>query len=112
MDITKSTGWVTFLIGTFIILFTINFTYNIFTGKKEVPEIFNFEMEQTQSETLNDGPPSQAQIAQMMMGELKKLLPAESISKTLNLVVWTMGAGILILGGNQLASLGIKLIKE
>ena len=87
MNVTKIAGWGTFLIGIFIILFTINFTYNIFTGKEEVPEIFNFEIVETESKTLNDGLPSQSQIVEMMMGELKELLPAESISKVLNLVV-------------------------
>ncbi len=112
MDTTKTIGWGTFLMGIFIILFTINFTYNIFTGKEKAPEIFDFEIVKTEPETLNDGLPSQSQMVEMMMRELKELLPAESISKTLDLVVWTMGAGILILGGNQVASLGIKLIKK
>ena len=112
MDIAKITGWVTFLLGVFIILFTINFTYNIFTGKEEVPQMFDFKVVETQTEVVNEGIPNQEQIVQMMMGGLKELFPVESISKILDLIVWTMGAGILILGGNQIASLGIKLIKK
>jgi len=110
MDLAKIIGWLTFLAGISIILFTLYFSYNIFTGKVEVPEIFAFELETqpTQGET----PGLQDQLGQMITEQLKNILPLEAISTLLNLVVWAMGAGLLIFGGSQIAGLGIKLIKK
>jgi hypothetical protein len=42
---------------------------------------------------------------------LKEILPAEAITKMLNLIVWSILAGIFIFGGSQISSLGIKLLK-
>jgi hypothetical protein len=48
-----------------------------------------------------------------MIGEqLKGMVPLDSLPKLLNLAVWSMLAFILIFGGAQIASLGIKLIKK
>ncbi|XOB40550.1 MAG: hypothetical protein ACKKMR_00870 [Candidatus Nealsonbacteria bacterium] len=110
MDLTKIIGWLTFLAGISIILFTLYSSYNIFTGKAEVPEIFAFEIDTqpTQGKT----PGLQDQLGQMITEQLKNILPLEAISTLLNLMVWAMGAGLLIFGGSQIAGLGIKLIKK
>ena len=46
-----------------------------------------------------------------MIGEqLKGIIPVDSVSNLLNLIAWSIFAAILIFGGAQIASLGIKLI--
>ncbi|XOA43011.1 MAG: hypothetical protein ACKKMO_00875 [Candidatus Nealsonbacteria bacterium] len=110
MDSTKLIGWLTFLVGVSIILFALYSSYNIFTGKTTVSEIFAFEIKETQS-TQGKIPISQEDVGQIIFEQLKNLLPIDTFSKLLNLTIWAMGAGILIFGGSQIASLGIKLIK-
>lgn len=107
MNITKIIGWLVFLLGISMILFTIYNTYNIFTGKSPAPQIIVFNVEKTQGGVLT----GQDQITQMISEQLGSLLPLDSLPLMLNLIVWTIGAGVLIFGGAQIAGLGVKLIK-
>ena len=107
MNTTKIIGWLVFIIGTSMVVFTIYNTYNIFTGKSPAPQIITFNVEKTQESTLT-GPD---QIGQMISEQLGNILPLDSLPLMLNLIVWTIGAGVLIFGGTQIAGLGIKLIK-
>jgi len=107
MDISKTIGWLVFIIGTSVVVFTIYNTYNIFTGESPAPQIITFNVEKIQ-ESASTGPD---QIGQMLSEQLGNILPLDSLPLMLNLIVWTIGAGVLIFGGTQIAGLGIKLIK-
>ena len=107
MNTTKIIGWLVFIIGASMVFFTIYNTYNIFTGKSPAPQIITLNIEKTQESALT-GPD---QITQMISEQLGSLLPLDSLPLMLNLIVWTIGAGVLIFGGAQIAGLGIKLIK-
>ena len=126
MNTTKIIGWLVFLLGTSIIVFTIYNTYNIFTGESPAPQIIAFNVEKIQggaftdenqitqmiSEQLGSLLPDEKQITQMMSEQLGSFLPLDSLPLILNILVWTIGAGILIFGGAQIAGLGIKLLKN
>lgn len=107
MNITKIIGWLVFLLGILMIVFTIYNTYNIFTGKSPAPQIIAFNVGKTQGSALTGSDP----ITQIISEQLGNLLPLDSLPLMLNLIVWTIGAGVLIFGGAQIAGLGIKLIK-
>jgi len=110
-------GWITFFAGISIIVFTLYSSFNIFTAKAPVPEFFKFEKKEVQVPTTQKGklPTSpeeiQKQLGEMIGEQLKGILPVDALPKILNLAVWSMLAGILIFGGSQIASLGIKLLK-
>lgn len=110
MNFSKVIGWLTFLAGISIVLFTLYSSYNVLTGKAALPEFFTFELQQTQSpqkETF----PGQEMIGDLISEQLKGFLPENTVPRVLNLLVWSVLAGILIFGGSQIANLGIKLIK-
>ena len=111
MNISKIVGWLVFLLGISIIVFTVYNTYNIFTGKSLAPQIIAFNIEKSKTSTGGalTGPD---QIGEMISQQLGNLLPLDSLPLILNLVVWTIGAGVLIFGGAQISGLGIKLIKN
>jgi hypothetical protein len=52
----------------------------------------------------------QDQLQKLVQDQLKGMLPANSIPQLLNLISWSILATILIFGGGQIASLGIKLL--
>ena len=85
-------------------------SFNIFTGKAPVPEIFKTSVEKIVVQTTGNQDP-QAQVQKMLDQQLKGMLPVDSFPKIFNLTVWSLLAGLLTIGGGQLASLGIKLIK-
>ena len=113
-------GWVTFLAGILIISFALYSSYNIFTGKSSVLEFFKIEEKVTQAPAPSSGgggklPTSpealQQEIGKMIGEQLKGILPVDTLPKILNLFVWSTLAWILIFGGAQISSLGIKLLK-
>jgi len=107
MNFTKIIGWLTFLAGISIILFTLYSSYHIFTGKMEIPEIFPTSgISETSGTETGTG-----DTRDMIIGTINEIFPANAIPKLLNLAVWMMLAGILIFGGAQVANLGIKLMK-
>ncbi len=110
MKFTNILGWLIFLVGIFIIGFTLYSSYNIFTGKMDIPVLFEFETQEAQIPSKT--PTTQTEIQEMIMQQLKGIIPMETVSKFFNLTVWTMLAWILIAGGAQIANLGIKLIKK
>ena len=109
MNFTKFIGWLTFLAGVSIIIFTLYFSFNVLTGKVELPEFFQSQTVQapaSQQETF----PGQEEMGRLISEQLKGLLPEGVVPKILNLLVWSILAGILIFGGAQIANLGIKLL--
>ncbi len=115
MKLTKISGWILLTVGLVIIFWTLYSSYNIFTGKTKVPEIFRMEAKETETPTKVKTPSTQNELQkelERMLGEqLKTILPVDVLSKLLNLISFSILTGILIFGGSQIAGLGIKLLK-
>jgi hypothetical protein len=114
MNAKKIIGWITFFVGILIILFTIHRSYNIFTGKIPPPEFFKIEKKEvtpTKKKTQTTLEEAQKQMGEILAEQLKEIFPQEALTKISNLIVWSILAGILIFGGSQISSLGIKLLK-
>ena len=109
MDYSKIVGWLVFTGGFLIIAWTLLNSYSVFTLKAEVPEFFTVE-EQSLQQVSGNGIEEQLQSA--IQDQLKGLIPADTLPTVLNLAIWSILAFILIFGGAQIASLGIKLIKN
>ncbi len=80
------------------------------------PGIFSAEAVNTTQSQTNKIPTSlsdiQNQIEGMIGNQVKGLLPSDLIPKVLNLTIWGILAWILVMGGGQIANLGIKLLKN
>jgi hypothetical protein len=108
----KILGWGLLIIGVIMIGWTLYSSYNIFTGKTAAPEVFKEEV-LTSEESLPASPSEIQKEMEKIIGEqLKKILPVDTMLGLLNLAVWSMLAFILVFGGGQISSLGIKLIKK
>ena len=105
--INKILGLILLFLGIAIILFTLYYSFNIFTAKAAPPEIFKLESQAASSEAQG----LEAQFQEMISEQLKGLIPVDSITTLLNLITWSIFAGILIFAGAQISGLGIKLIK-
>ena len=111
----KIAGWLLLIIGIFIIFFSLYSSYNIFTAKTEAPEIFIIPEEVEEETAFSETGPlfnPQAEMSKIMESKLGEMFPSHLFSKLLNLIAWSIFAGILIFGGTQIGSLGIKLIKK
>ncbi|KPJ71332.1 hypothetical protein AMJ50_02455 [Parcubacteria bacterium DG_74_3] len=109
----KIIGWLVFFTGLIIIIYTLYSSYNIFTGQTKVPEFFQItKKEEIALPQKGETKDVQSQIEQAVGEQLKELIPADAITRMLNLAIWSMLAGLLIFGGSQISGLGIKLIKN
>jgi len=102
-------GFILLFVGVGIILWSLYSSYNIFTVQTEVPEIFQLSQEGAAIRSGEGG--ELAQVEALIQQQLQAILPVDSISQLMNLMAWSIFAGILIFGGAQIAGLGVKLLK-
>jgi len=106
--IRKILGLALLVLGIAVIFYSLYSSFNIFTAKAAPPDIFKLES-QIPSQKGAEG--IEAQFQEMIGEQLKGIIPVDSVSNLLNLIAWSIFAGILIFAGAQIAGLGIKLIK-
>lgn len=104
----KVFGWLLVIAGISIIGWGIYSSFEIFTAKTNAPQLF---LMPTQNISSTVSGTIDAQIQKMIGDQVSNILPANLISKILNLIAWSIFMGILFLGGGQISSIGIKLIK-
>lgn len=112
--IQKISGWVLLLSGVAIVFWSLYSSYNIFNGKRPAPEIFKTEAQKPEQTKEARGVEAQleAKAKEIVSEQLKEMIPVGALTMSFNLAAWTGLATILIIGGSQLAGLGIRLLKE
>lgn len=110
MHINNVVGYVLLAIGVIIITFSLFVSYSIFTEKSSPPLLFRTPLELNQEQN-SDTSDFQQQLGQELSNQINKAIPLDAFPKLLNLLSWSFLASLLILGGGQIAGLGIKLIK-
>jgi len=108
----KIIGIILLVLGLLMILWSVYVSYNMFQGNRAVPEILMPEIE-SGIEIAKDATPVQIdeQIKQTIQDQMANILPQANIYKLLNLIIWSIFAWIMIIGGGKIASLGIKMLK-
>ena len=112
MKARKIIGWLLLLVGLIIIFYSLFTSYNIFTGKSLGPTVFKMPEKETVLPQKGKDQALEGQMQEMMGEQLKEMLPVDFIPKLLNLLSWSIMAGIMIFAGTQISSLGIRLIKK
>ena len=110
-------GWLLLFIGVAIIFWAVYSSYNIFTARAEVPEVFEVaeQIQDTKEIKLSQkaGSVSQEEIMRELLGEqIKELFPIAFLTTLFNLIAWSIFTGILIFAGSQISGLGIKLVRQ
>ena len=112
----KVFGWFLLIIGVLIIFWGIYSSFEIFTAKRSVPEIFKVPTSQEVSieeKTAKDlQAEMQQQMQQVIREELGKIIPPGFLPKLFNLISWSIFIWILVFAGGKLAWLGIQLLKS
>jgi len=111
MTVNKIVGWFLLALGVAIIFYSLYSSFNIFTAKAPFPEIFSLEQKGGTEKVSSQGD-TQAQMEEMIRGQLQEMIPVDFLPKLFNLISWSLLAGLLIFGGAQIANLGIKLVKK
>lgn len=107
----KIIGWILLIVGLLIIGYSLYSSYNVFTGKILPPQIFKQEQNATTLQ-IGGNQIAEVQIQEMINQELKGMIPANGLTETLNLAAWSLLAFILIFGGGEISTLGIRLLNK
>jgi len=112
--IKKIIGWLLLTAGVLAIVWGTWQSYQIFTNKAPSPDIFKMGAEQgislpqkaaqTQDELIGQ------QLQKLLQEQLGKMIPVDTMAKLLNLTVWSLFVGILILAAGKIATIGIQLL--
>jgi len=112
----KIAGWLLLLSGLIIIFWTLYTSFNIFTAKTVVPEVFKLKAKETtiieqkkQSLTPEE---AQEEVRKIINEQLNEIIPPEFLTKLLNLISWSIFAGILLFGGGKISAIGIKMLAK
>ena len=113
MNSNKILGYILLFVGLILVIFAIFQSYNIFTGKASAPLIFKTQtpLQSSKTSQANSLQDLQGQLKEEIAKQINQIVAADTLPKILNLLSWSILAGILIFGGGQIASVGIKLIK-
>ena len=117
MNTERIIGFTLLGIGVALILYSLYGSFGIFTGAQNPPEVVLVPMQETEGAMMQKkaSVPSspedmQKQVEGVIGEQLQKILPMDVIPKTLNLSVWSIFVGIVILAGTQIAGIGVKLL--
>jgi len=111
----KIFGWIILIIGILIIVWGIWTSYQIFTGKMPIYEVFTAKTDNETSlakDKINLNLPMEQQMQEMIKDQIGQIFPQELLFKFFNLGAWWIFMMILMLGGGKLAGIGINLLKE
>ena len=108
----KIIGFSLLIAGLMLIIFTLYQSYNIFMGNSPAPLVFKVQAPAQPSKTSGAGSLQdlQKQLNEEISKQIGQMIPADILPKILNLLSWSILAGILIFGGGQISSLGIKMV--
>ncbi len=104
----KILGFILLGLGLLIILYGLWSSYNIFSGHKEAPQLFNI----FQGTEESSGSSEEQQMQAILEEQLGKILPKESIPQIFNLISWSIFMGILVFGGGKISDIGVRLLRE
>ena len=112
----KIIGWLLLAIGVLIICWGVWSSFEIFTVRAPVPEIFKVSqtrevsLPQTKSQEGLQGK-IQQQMQQTIKEQFEKMLPPGFMPKIFNLISWSIFITILVFAGGKISWLGIQLLK-
>ncbi len=133
MNTEKTVGYSLLLVGIVAIIFSVVSIYLVFTGKKQAPQVFNFESPSFSLPSANITTPqldlSQIEIPGIDLEQLMpetpqkeegeesttqevKFIPDELLNTMVNISIFLMLMSFISGSGTKIASLGIKLVKE
>lgn len=118
----KIVGWALVAVGVGLVFWSIWSAFSVFTAKKEAPQVFVISEKQESikcPETAaikGSQEEIQAQVEKMLQGQLKEqiqqFLPADFITRILNLGVYGALTALLIFAGGKVSGIGIRLLKN
>lgn len=107
--VNKIIGYALLIAGLLLIIFTLYQSYNIFMVGVSPPLVFKIQVSVQPSKTGDVGD-LQKQLNKEISKQINQIIPADTLPKILNLLSWSILAGIFIFSGGQISNLGIKMI--
>ncbi|MFA5086785.1 MAG: hypothetical protein WC470_00590 [Candidatus Paceibacterota bacterium] len=115
-EIKKVLGIILIITGLLMFYWDISESYYYFAAKKEFPQVFLQPASNASTSQLSNGANLQDQmnaiIGQQINEQIKKLIPANTITQLLNVSVWSIFAFFLIYAGAKIIGIGRDFLKD
>jgi len=108
----KIIGWVLLVAGLIILFSDLYSSFNIFTAKTLPPSVFKETASSNSAVNSSQTILSQQDLQKIMSDQISKIIPQDYIFRLMNLISWSIFAGILVLIGGKISSIGISMLKE
>ncbi len=116
-NINKIAGIVLLSVGLALILGSVFYSFQVFTGKVQAPEALKVEQKvSVQFQPGGSGSGDDADIRRALQEivdqNIKGMIPAELVLNSFNLIAFSVFVTILIFAGTQIAGLGARLMRS
>lgn len=112
-------GWVLVFAGLAVIGQAVNSSYQYFSAKADFPAIIKtantvepVESRIKDSLAMDADAAQKQQMQQSLNLALGNILPTESVTETLNAIIWSIFATFLVFSGGKITSLGIQFLSS
>jgi hypothetical protein len=103
-------GWVLIIAGLLLVFWSVQGTYNNFTGKTEFPRIFSTTEGKEIKQSIDDN--LEGKIGNIVKDQLNNIISQESTEKMFNMTAWIMFATFLVFSGSKVVAMGTGLIQN
>jgi len=112
LNIEKLFGWLFLFLGVLTIYWGLYYSFNMLTGKGEVPGVFKVKEEEVLLIPREKPNSPEDQLRQIMGEQLKELIPSDFLIQFSNITIWLIFMSVLVFAGAQVSGIGIKMIKK
>lgn len=109
MSIKTLLGWLLIFSGILLVFWSVQETYNNFTGKSEFPEVFQSEVIEEVKETAGNS--VEDQMGSIIREQIQNMIPQDTTTKMLNMVAWIMLATFFVFSGSKIVGMGASLLR-
>lgn len=112
MKMKKIFGWLLLIIGLAIILYSLYFAFNVFTGEVKAPEFFEMEEEDIVDKIPSSTIDLDKKMEELVASQIQEMIPPKFINQLFNLISLSILITLLIFGGSKISLIGIKLLQR
>ncbi len=102
----KIIGWTLLALGLLIIFGDLYCSINIFTGRSMAPEVFKPAEQPKNAVSVSQD------IEKILSDQISRAMPSDYFPKMMNLISWSLFAGLLVLIGGKISFIGIRVLKD
>lgn len=97
-----------------IIIWSLYFSFRVFTGQVEPPSLFDMSQKEIEETgiSFNNEQDLEESVKALVGSQIQNMVPSEFINKLFDLMALSVFVGLLIFGGGKVSLIGTKLLNR